>query len=105
MALHGVIRDLIDDHLSGVLGADADRQFLEEASAEFYIVTVAETKEQLAQHFRSAYWNPQLDELCARIAFLRASNALSRRKMGKSWRPARSMSREPATFGADHPTT
>ncbi len=92
MALHGVIRGLIDDHLDGVLGADADRQFLEAAADEFYVVTVAEAKELLGKHFQSSYWTPQFEALCASIAFLRASNALSRRKMGKSWRPARFMS-------------
>ena len=90
--LPSIIRTLIEDHLAGVPDIDADRKFMEEASKEFYVATVAEAQELLQRLFGVRKMASELDDYCARIGFLRASNALSRAKMGKSWRQARVMS-------------
>lgn len=83
---------LIEDHLSGTADVEDDLGFLLEAAKEFYVVTRTEALELLEHHFGLKSLPPEFDEICARIGFLRATNALARHKMGKSWRPARTMS-------------
>lgn len=93
--LHPVITALINDHLDGLpdtVQVRQDRAFLKEASREFWVVTVAEARTLLEPLVGSSPLAPAFNEYCARIGFLRASNALSRSKMGKSWRPARTLS-------------
>ena len=90
---HPVIKMLIDDHFAGLSGSEEirnDRQFMEEFSPEFYVVSVAEAQELVARHFGYLKaLSRELDDVCARIGFLRTTNALARKKLGKSWRPAR----------------
>lgn len=89
--MHPVIIALIDDHLQGVRDTEKDREFLKEAAQEFYVATIAEANE-LFQHVGATKWDAVCDKYCARIGFLRATNALARAKMGKPWRPARTLS-------------
>jgi hypothetical protein len=94
--LNPTIKALIDDHLAGVPNSDADRKFLEEAAHEFYIATTAEATEAYQKYIGGQPVDPSFyrafDDYFARIGFLRASNALARKNMGKPWRLARTMS-------------
>gem|GEM_PF-7028602 len=90
MAVHPVIATLIQDHLHGVPNSDDDRKFLEQASQEFYVVTVTEARD-LLRRYSIMTWDAERDEYCARIGFIRAVNALARAKMGKPYKPARIM--------------